>query len=130
MVTLTPQPPDRRIAGCDESGRVVVWLGPAFVTEADVASASAATTADGVPVVEVRLDSRGAVALREASRRQVNLRPPKNEASIVTSGRVRASFPFREPVSGGALEMHGFDSLQEAEEFAAALVGATPTAPG
>ncbi|MDZ7578517.1 MAG: hypothetical protein U0904_10150 [Candidatus Nanopelagicales bacterium] len=129
-VSLTPQAVDMRVAGCDETGRVLIWLGPAFLTEADVAEASAYSTQDGEAVVGVQFDEKGTAALRKASRKQYELRPPRNEASIMTSGRVRATFPFREPIVGGSLEMHGFDSLREAEEFADELVGATPTAPG
>ncbi|MBI1377519.1 MAG: hypothetical protein GC157_08570 [Frankiales bacterium] len=110
---------------CSQDRVYVYSLGPARVTGARVTGLDVSWEA-GRPVIEVRLDPRGAASLSRLTAEALVQQPPRSQVAIVTHGRVQAAPPITEQVDGGVMVLSGFASEAEARA-ALGFVESVPT---
>ncbi len=87
-------------------------LGPAFFTEDQVATASAAASADpSVWVVDLTLDADGTKGLEAATKDALQMRPEGLIATVV-DGRVVAAPVVQAVIDSGHVELSGFTQAE------------------
>lgn len=117
-----PSPPRSEPATlCTADLTTVLSLGPAVVDGEQVRSIDAGTIADA-NVVRVELDTNGGTALSNETLRLSQEQSPKNWLAIVSHGRVQTAPVVTDQISGGILDITGFETA-DAARSAAALFG-------
>ena len=117
-----PTPPKADPATlCTADLTTVLSLGPAVVDGEDVRSIDAGTIG-GANVVRVELDTTGGTALSNETLRLSQQSSPQNWLAVVSHGRVQTAPVVTDPISGGILDLTGFET-PDAARSAAALFG-------
>lgn len=117
-----PSPPRSEPATlCTADLTTVLSLGPAVVDGEQVRKVDAGTIADA-NVVRVELDTNGGTALSNETLRLSQEQSPKNWLAIVSHGRVQTAPVVTDQISGGILDITGFETA-DAARSAAALFG-------
>ncbi len=117
-----PTPPAAEAATlCTADLTTVLSLGPAVVDSEGVRSVDAGTI-DGQNVVRVELDTNAGTALSNETLRLSQLQSPQNWLAIVSHGRVQTAPVVSDQISGGILDISGFETA-DAARSAAALFG-------
>jgi preprotein translocase subunit SecD len=111
-------PPDRTIVLEDDAG-TRFRLGPAVLTDTDVAEARAVETSGWE--VTVRLRPEGTEVLAAETARVAGRTPPRNRLAIVIDGHLRSAPTVAEPVSSGALVIGAHLGEDEALRLATGL---------
>jgi hypothetical protein len=96
-------------------------LGPSALPATPVASATPVRSSTGDWVVEVTLDDAAAQAFAGFTRRLSQLHPPLNQAAIVIDGVVETAPAVNETITGGALQVTGPFTEEEARALADSL---------
>lgn len=120
---LAPRPmaPDDKVILCDTFG-FRYGLGPSELSAGAVADAIALQGQTSGWVVQVTLTPDAAAVFADVTARVAALGPPLNQLAIVLNGAVVSAPRVEEPINGGALQITGDFTQDEAQALAASLV--------
>ena len=111
---LTPAP-GGEVTLCSQDLAFVYSLGPAAVIGARVTGLETSLQA-GRPVIQVRLDPRGAAALSALTGQIMGEQPPRSQLAIVAHGRVQSAPVVGEQIDGGVVILSGFATDKAAQD--------------
>jgi len=115
--TITAPPnPDPAVAAslCSEDRTYVYALGPAAVSGARVTGLETSLQG-GRPVIQVRLDPRGASELSVITAQVMAEPVPRSQLAIVAHGRVQSAPVISEQIDGGVMILSGFATESDAQ---------------
>lgn len=113
--TFTPMAGWHKTAFATQSG--TLYLAPtAFLTNSDVANATARTDALGRALVVLGLKPASHIKLMAATARQEN-----THIALLVNGNLVATVPAKGPMTGGRLAIEGFRHSDEAKQLADTL---------
>jgi preprotein translocase subunit SecD len=134
--TKPPPQPDPALPArlCSEDRTSLYSLAPAAVTGARITGMETSLQG-GAPVIQVRLDARGASQLSRITAAVMGERVPRSQLAIVAHGRVQSAPVIGEQIDTGVMILSGFASEQAAQGaidflIARPVATATPTASG
>jgi hypothetical protein len=132
-ITAPPNPDPAVTASlCSEDLAYVYSLGPAAVSGARVTGLETSLQG-GRPVIQVRLDPRGASELSLITAQVMAEAVPRSQLAIVAHGRVQSAPVISEQIDGGVMILSGFATEAEAQgaiNFLIARPSPTATATG
>ena len=122
----TPSPPPTPTAEapallCSQDRILLYSLGPAAVTGGSVTGLDATTT-QGTPQVQVKLDAQGGAALTRLTSDGMAQPVPRDQMAIVSHGRVQSAPTITEAILGTVLVITGFASVDDAQRAVDFLV--------
>jgi len=100
---------------CSQDLAFIYSLGPAAVIGARVTGLETSLQA-GRPVIQVRLDPRGAAALSAITGQIMGEQPPRSQLAIVAHGRVQSAPVVSEQIDGGVVILSGFATDKAAQD--------------
>jgi preprotein translocase subunit SecD len=116
--TITPPPTPaaaNEVTLCSQDLAFVYSLGPAAVVGARVTGLETSLQG-GRPVIQVRLDPRGASQLSTITGQIMGEQPPRSQLAIVAHGRVQSAPVVGEQIDGGVVILSGFATDKAAQD--------------
>lgn len=92
---------------CSTAGDATYQLGPAFVTENDIATVTEPTDGNGTPTLTITLTSDGAPRLATATQELATQAPPLNELAVYAHNEVVVAPAVSATIVGGTVQLAG-----------------------
>lgn len=92
---------------CSAAGDTTYQLGPAFVTENDIATVTEPTDGNGTPTLTITLTSDGEPKLATATQELAQQAPPLNELAVYAHNEVVAAPAVSATIVGGTFQLAG-----------------------
>jgi hypothetical protein len=115
-----PTLPSQQITACDELSQTVYVLGPAVITESDVAFAVATLPVQGVggSTVEIKLTDAGTARFTAITTAAHNKAAPQNQIAIVIDTKVMSAPSVYAPIPGGSVQIADNFTQDQAQKIA------------